>query len=205
MGIHLSSIRPIYLSWCTYMEAASLRAPHGIRPTRRITSSKKDSYTLVWTTVLVFSDSCRRRTTSSQAMRALRTKYSLCRGCKKTSANLGAIPATWHCTAKVQGRLLWATCNNPRWLKVNPDFSSNHRRLISLQFPGMYQRVIISSGSSLHTWALGRNKRQAVFQTGQMLGIMTNNSRELVSALQNVSATSLFRSSLLHDVTVSLI
>lgn len=43
-----------------------------------------------------------------------------------------------------------------------------------------------------------------MFQTGQMLGIVTNSSEELLLAMQNVPAVSLFTISVMNDLTVCI-
>lgn len=60
----------------------------------------------------------------------------------------------------------------------------------------------MESGSSLNSWALARNKRQIIFQTGKLLGINTNDSSTLLKEMQQIPGSQLLLTSLENDVSV---
>lgn len=69
---------------------------------------------------------------------------------------------------------------------------------------GLFNAVIMSSGSSLSLWALNRKARRTAFATGKDLGIDTLDSMDLVEKLRQINYTSLQESALEVSFSVSI-
>lgn len=62
----------------------------------------------------------------------------------------------------------------------------------------------MESGSTLNSWALSRNKRQAMFNTGLSLGINTTDSATLLKEMQKKFNVAILLASLTNDYGVSI-
>ena len=55
----------------------------------------------------------------------------------------------------------------------------------------MFKNAIMQSGSALNSWALSYNPKDMAFKLGEVLGIKTTDSAELVNKLAEFSAKEL--------------
>ncbi|XP_066252975.1 juvenile hormone esterase-like isoform X1 [Euwallacea similis] len=58
--------------------------------------------------------------------------------------------------------------------------------MVAKQFQGLFNAVIMQSGSPLCSWALQKNARKVAFDLGLAMGITTNNSSSLITYLRSV-------------------
>lgn len=64
---------------------------------------------------------------------------------------------------------------------------------------GLFHRAILQNGSALNPWAYDdpTSARRKAFQLGEILGLMTTDSKELLAFLQNLSSKEIVTS--LHN------